>query len=232
MFECWRFKGKFFFCLYLLNLDEIINGLIIYYLPNRTKIIFSLSFDDSKKIKVGKTSMLISYTTNAFPLEYIPKVLDEYSANIMVDGKPVNLGLWDTDGRVECDQLRPLSYPQTDIFLICFSIVSPKTLESVKTRWFPEIAHSIKNPKFLLVGTKSDLREDPNTLQKLLEEENCSPVSYQNGLEFSKQINALDYVECSAATQHNLKILFDTAIRCVTSESLITTKKKKDCVLF
>ncbi|KAG1955801.1 Rho GTPase [Pimephales promelas] len=80
---------------------------------------------------VDKTKLLYSYTTGHYPSGDCT-VLDRYSVDVLVDGNPVTLGLWDTSGQEDYDRLRPLSYPQTDVFLICFSLGDPASFENVQ----------------------------------------------------------------------------------------------------
>lgn len=157
-------------------------------------------------------------------------VFDNYSANVMVDGKPVNLGLWDTAGQEDYDRLRPLSYPQTDVFLICFSLISPASFENVRAKWYPEISHHCPNAPVILVGTKVDLREDKETLERLREKQ-LSPITYQQGLQMAKEISGVKYLECSALTQKGLKNVFDESIRAVLSPAAPKAKKKKCALL-
>ncbi|TDH71899.1 hypothetical protein CCR75_000987 [Bremia lactucae] len=175
---------------------------------------------------VGKTCVLISYTTNTFPGEYIPTVFDNYSANVMVDNCPINLGLWDTAGQEDYDRLRPLSYPQTDVFLVCFSVVSRASFENVKSKWLPEIRHHSPGVPFILVGTKSDLRDDEETLEKL-KEKKLIPISIEQGEALKVELGAYKYIECSALTQKGLKSVFDDAIRCVISHQQIPKTKHR-----
>lgn len=61
-------------------------------------------------------------------------MFDNYAVTVMIGGEPYTLGLFDTAGQEDYDRLRPLSYPQTDVFLVCFSVVSPSSFENVKEK--------------------------------------------------------------------------------------------------
>ncbi|KAL5481556.1 hypothetical protein EMCRGX_G021745 [Ephydatia muelleri] len=163
---------------------------------------------------VGKTCLLISYTTNTIPGDYIPTIFDNYTAHLQVDGKLVNLGLWDTAGQEDYDRLRPLSYPMTNVFLLCFSLVSPTSFENIKEKWYPELKHHCPDIPVVLVGTKMDLRDDKETIMGL-KERHQSPITYAQGLRMQKNIGAVKYVECSAVTQKNLQLVFEEAVRTV-----------------
>ena len=174
---------------------------------------------------VGKTALLISFTTNSFPGEYIPTVYDNYSATVVVDGQPVMLGLWDTAGQEEYDRLRPLAYPLTKIFLLCFSLVSSETYHNTLTKWGPEIQHYCKEVPILLVGTKLDLREDEETVAKLRTNQ-LTPITYPQGLSMANDVGAVKYLECSAKTNQGLRQVFESAIEIVLYPS---TPPKRQC---
>uniref|UniRef100_A0A8C5C1P8 Cell division control protein 42 homolog n=1 Tax=Gadus morhua TaxID=8049 RepID=A0A8C5C1P8_GADMO len=215
---------------------------------------------------VGKTCLLISYTTNKFPSEYVPtvstlhkylsvgdahvfvcnvmackeafasmssflapQVFDNYAVTVMIGGEPYTLGLFDTAGQEDYDRLRPLSYPQTDVFLVCFSVVSPSSFENVKEKWVPEITHHCPKTPFLLVGTQIDLRDDPSTVEKLAKNKQ-KPITPETAEKLARDLKAVKYVECSALTQRGLKNVFDEAILAALEPP--ETQRKRKCCLF
>ena len=111
-------------------------------------------------------------------------------------------------GQEDYDRLRPLSYPQTDVFLVCFSVTSPASFENVKEKWFPEVHHHCPGVPCLIVGTQVDLRDDPQVIEKLARQKQ-RPVAMEQGERLARELGAVKYVECSALTQKGLKNVFD-----------------------
>lgn len=168
---------------------------------------------------VGKTCMLISYTTSTFPGEYIPTVFDNYSANCIVDGHAVTLGLWDTPGQEDYDRLRPLSYPQTDVFMLCFSVMSMTSYENIRKKWYPELSQHCPDVPIVLVGTKVDLRDNEIVNERdkvrirLKKPKKVNYVTKDKGQDMAAEIAAYSYIECSALKQNGMKEVFDEVIR-------------------
>ncbi|CAN1757811.1 Rac-like GTP-binding protein ARAC1 [Linum perenne] len=163
---------------------------------------------------VGKTCLLISYTSNTFPTDYVPTVFDNFSANVVVNGATVNLGLWDTAGQEDYNRLRPLSYRG----------ISKASYENVSKKWIPELKHYAPGVPIILVGTKLDLRDDK---QFFIDHPGAVPISTAQGEELRKLIGAPAYIECSAKTQENVKAVFDAAIRVVLQPPKQKKKKNK-----
>jgi len=175
----------------------------------------------------GNAFVVYEIKRHVLPNEYIPTVFDNYSANVMVNGKPINLGLWDTAGQEDYDRLRPLSYPQTDVFLVCFSIISPASFENVKSKWYPEIQHHCPGTPIILVGTKSDLRGD-SAMQSQLASKGLKMIEKEQATSLQKEIGAAEYHECSALTQEGLKNVFDRAIHVGLNKP---KKKSSSCAI-
>jgi small GTP-binding protein len=169
---------------------------------------------------VGKTCLLISYTTNCFPQDYNPTVFDNYSTNVMYKGAAVHMTLWDTAGQDDYRDMRPLSYPDTNVFLICFAVNSQASFNNVESKWYPEIKGHCPDVPIILVGTKIDLRKAA-----------ADSVSIESGKKLADKIKAVCYMECSALTQDGLAAVFDKAVEVSMGGGSSTAKSKKSCVI-
>ncbi|CAI4045254.1 hypothetical protein SKDZ_11G2580 [Saccharomyces kudriavzevii ZP591] len=166
---------------------------------------------------VGKTCLLISYVQGTFPTDYIPTIFENYVTNIEGPrGQVIELALWDTAGQEEYSRLRPLSYTNADVLMICYSVGNKTSLRNAEDLWFPEVKHFCPSTPIMLVGLKSDLYEADN-LSDLVE-----PTVAES---LAKRLGAFSHVQCSARLKENVNEVFETAIHSLLSDSLYATKE-------
>ena len=174
----------------------------------------------------GKTCLLIVFSKDQFPEVYVPTVFENYVADIEVDDKTVELALWDTAGQEDYDRLRPLSYPDTDVILMCFSIDSPDSLENIPEKWTPEVRHFCPSVPIILVGNKKDLRNDENVKRELAKMKQ-EPVKAEDGSSMCERIDGVAYLECSAKTKEGVREVFIRATRAALNKK--KARKKGKC---
>lgn len=175
----------------------------------------------------GKTSLLIVFAKGKFPEVYVPTVFDNYVADVEVDGRHVELALWDTAGQEDYDRLRPLSYPDSNVVLICYSVDLPDSLDNVMEKWVSEVLHFCQGVPFVLVGCKADLRDDPRIIQAL-REAGQEPVSLATGQSAADTMGAVSFCECSAKTGMGVREVFEAATRASLMGKQNNKKSKKE----
>lgn len=199
----------------LTNLFEFFNTIEKAYI-----FIHSFEMHHVKCVVVGdtdseKTKLLRAFTDKD---ENDTTVYDNYEKQMMVKDTAINLQLWDTAGQEEYAKLRPLSYPQTDVFVLCFSLASNKSMKCIEKIYLPEIKKHCPEAAYILVGTNSDLRDESSGEDS---------ITTSQGEGFQKKIGAQAYVECSVSKKTNINEVFEAAILSLYEQSRNDKSKKK-----
>ena len=174
----------------------------------------------------GKTCLLVGFVQDAFPRDYVNTIFNTYTKQMTVNKRSMKLSLWDTAGKPENDRIRPLAYPDTDVFLLCFALDCSDSFVNIQEKWLPEIRRFCPKTPVILVGTKKDLR--CNLIQK------HEHISTEEGKHLAKKHAMFDYVECSANTSAGVREVFETAVRAVqysAKERKRERKRKASCTI-
>ncbi|KAJ6460206.1 P-loop containing nucleoside triphosphate hydrolase protein [Mycena sanguinolenta] len=144
---------------------------------------------------VGKTCLLTAYIENRFPTGHIPHNYDGNARPVMYGGVPYTPQVFDT---AEYEHQRALGYPWSDVFLICFSVGLPASVERVKTKWLVYVQHHCPGVACVVAATQIELREP---------DFDTGLITTAQGENLAREIKAVKYVECSATT--GVQDLFD-----------------------
>lgn len=160
---------------------------------------------------VGKTALLVRFTSETFPDSYKPTVFENTGVEVYMDGVQISLGLWDTAGNDNFKQIRPRSYQQADIVLICYSVANPNSLASIQNKWIAEVRENLPKAPVLVVATQTDLREIGTY------RDSC--ISAAEGRQVAHEVHAKGYLECSSLSNRGVQQVFEYAVRMAVNQA-------------
>lgn len=147
-------------------------------------------------VSVGKTWLITTFVTNKNPVGYLPTLFDNWAKQMTYNENKYNLTLWDTAGQEEFEELRKLSFQDTDVFLLCYAVNNVSSFNNLP-KWLDKLeAYDVP---VLLVGTKCDIKDDDNIDEKMIE-----------GL--CLKFNLPQKIECSSLELINIHDVFETAV--------------------
>jgi len=157
---------------------------------------------------VGKTSLILVYANEEFPTTHEATIFDSKSVLRQFENETVSVDIHDTAGQEDYANLRPLGYPGTSVFILCFAINNRNSFEKIARQWVPEIVRFDFDAKIILIGTKSDLKS-PDEVASSSDE-----VTWEEGQTLAKKLKLKGgYWECSSKTNSNVKTVFDNALK-------------------
>lgn len=179
----------------------------------------------------GKSALILtlSNTDHAFPdMLYIPRnLVDQVVIPASKDGVNYSLEIWDTAGSEDYNRLRPLIYPQTDLFVILYSIANLSSYEKVIDKWIPEITLHAPGIPWILMATKVDLRDDQQTIDSVKERFQRPPVTTEEGQAFATHHGAAGFLEVSAISGYGLQEAIEEIMTVLTAPGTKPSKHKK-----
>jgi Ras-related C3 botulinum toxin substrate 1 len=191
-----------------------------------------LFWDETKKMKsknsvkvlvvgdpaVGKSYLMALYCDNTLLNNYNPTIFDNFTA-IVKDrhSKDIELTIYDTPGHDDYYSLRQLTYlDDVDVILLCFGVDSSTTFKNIREKWYSEVRFHYPNTPIVIIGTKIDVRD--NRDKKQLTQQNEKIISYREGTALAKELNAVNYLECSTFSKIGVSRVFDEAINAALGE--------------
>ncbi|MHA1444894.1 MAG: Rab family GTPase [Candidatus Hodarchaeales archaeon] len=148
---------------------------------------------------VGKSSLILRFTDNAFRRHYIPTLGVHVSDKIFkIKDSYIQLVLWDIAGQQKFQTMRQQFYLGSDGLFLIFDLNKPNSLESV-SNWYYDIQNQLKDRPALagfVIGNKKDLAPGTDNISK-------------KGSDLAGYLN-LGYIETSALTGENVEPAFYT----------------------
>lgn len=177
---------------------------------------------------VGKTALLTTYISGIMPSEHMPTILENFEVTIEENDHEIILETWDTSGSQSYGEIRSLVYNNADVFIVCYAIDSPSSLENVRKQWIPEIRSHSRQIPFVLVGTKSDLRPHKSEKKELSRaKQSLRSVDPVKASDEARTLGAYASTECSSLEKTGVKAVFSKAIEAALDISVAKRGRKR-----
>lgn len=162
-------------------------------------------------VGAGKSSMLLTLFQNGFPTGEVPRIVGPGNYSLNYNNINATIRLWEAAGEAEYSQLRPICYPDTEVFVLSFSCSDVASFDKIHSQWQPEIRQHMPNTPIILVATKIDLRTDERVIEDLNQHFGRGPVTNEEGTEMANLIGAVAYLETSSIQNNGVREVFETA---------------------